>query len=289
MQTAQDATTGLIDFRELMELLPNVNEDALASEFITGRIPALVRNNCGTLDEYELPMSYDAARDAWSIDRAVARERRFLFNLADVKALADRHPEWLASPEPAYDPELRSLAQALPIVLELETERNKLKDKLRHSSEVIKDQQTKLVRLRHTVAEYAVLEKQNAERRQTVETLRSIMKTQDATIAEQGRRIAELEAELAKAQSMACIGDGLLRTACNFRRDGLDRDIMATKLYDCQYKPSYGVVRCLVSTPSELAGDVKFPAEGNDAVSNRRTASGKTMVSRGKEKLNEQG
>ena len=52
MQTAQDATTGLIDFRELVELLPNVNEDVLASEFITGRIPALVRNSCGTLDEY---------------------------------------------------------------------------------------------------------------------------------------------------------------------------------------------------------------------------------------------
>lgn len=289
MQTAQDATTGLIDFRELVELLPNVNEDVLASEFITGRIPALVRNSCGTLDEYELPMAYDAERDAWSIDRAGAREGRFLFRLADVRALAGRHPEWLASPEPDYDPELRPLAQTLPIVLELETERNKLKDALKHSFEVINSQLTELAKLRHIETEYAVLEKQDAVRRQTVETLRSIMGTQDAAIAEQGRRIAELEAELAKAQSVACIGDGLLRTACDFRRENMDRDIMAAKLYDCRYKPSYGVVRCLVSTPSELAGDVKFPTEGNDAVSNRRTASGKTMVSRGKEKLNEQG
>ena len=39
----------LIDFRELLELLPDADEDALASEFITGRVVAFVRNAGGGL------------------------------------------------------------------------------------------------------------------------------------------------------------------------------------------------------------------------------------------------
>lgn len=304
MQIPQEAA-GLIDYRELIELLPNADEDALASEFITGRVTALTRNAGGGLDARDMPMVYDADRDAWSIDRAGAREGRYLFRLADVKALAGRHPKWTPLPEPYVDPDRlpewvwRQNSDFHTVSAErdrLALYAGQLEEDLQTALATVERLKTELAGATAKAEQAPVLKAENERLRQECDWYRNRQKglckagaEQEAELEEQRRRVAELQAELATAKATPCIGDGLLRIACDFRREGMDRDIMATKLYDCQYKPSYGVVRCLVSTPSELAGDVKFPAEGNDAVSNRRTASGKTMVNNGKEKLNRPG
>ena len=296
MQTTQDATS-LLDFRELLEHLPHADENALASEFITGRVPAFVRNSYGTLDEYELPMAYDAERDAWRIDRAGAREGRFLFRRCDVDAIASRHPEWLPTPEPycnsdanplaqaltCCDPDVQPIVQSLPIVMELEMERNRLKDSLKHAFEVIDSQRAKVAKMRSLEAENAALKQREEQGRQTVEAQRKVLDIQEATLAELGRRITELEAELSKAQSVACIGDGLPRIACDCLRQGLSREEAAAKLHECQYMPSYSVVRCLLATKSMLDEELSYRAPDRDGVNNRRTSAGKLMVTRGKE------
>ena len=283
MQTLTDnATPILIDYRELREQLPNAKDDDLATEFNTGRMVALVEDasGCG-YDERRLPMAYDETKDAWSICRTEARRGRYLFRQTDVDELASRHPEWLPQPVlpvPCHEPELQPLAQALPVVLELEQNRIWLEAELAKASEELARQKREVEEARALVAETVKLRQYQAWSEKAVAAMSEAMEAQKS-------RIDELETELAKAQETACIGDGVVKLACDLKRKGLHRDTIAAKLYECPYKPSYGVIRCLVSTPSELKGDVKFPAEGNDAVSNRRTGSGKTMVKNGREKL----
>lgn len=236
----------LIDFRELLELLPNAKEDELASEFITGRVPALVRNRYGTLDEYALPMAYDAKRDAWRIDRAGAREGRFLFRLSDVKALAGRHPKWTPLPEPYFDPD------RLPEWVwrqnsefhTLSTERDELALYARQLEEELQTAFATVEGLRADLAgttaraeQATVLKTENERLKQDCEWLRTRQKAlcqvgagQEAELKEQRRRIAELQAELATAKAIPCIGDGFRRLVCDMRRQRIPDGEAARRL-----------------------------------------------------------
>lgn len=245
MHRYTDATS-LIDFRELLELLPNAEEDALASEFITGRVTALVRNAGGGLDKREPPMSYDAKRDAWRIDRAGAREGRFLFRLADVKALAFRHPKWTPLPEPYFNPDMlpewvwRQNSEFHTV----STERDRL---ALYASQLEEELQTALATVEKLRAELedatakaeqaTVLKAENERLKQGYEWLKTRQKAlcqvgaeQEAELEKQRRRVAELQAMLATAKATPCTGDGFRRLVCDMRRKGIPDGEAASRL-----------------------------------------------------------
>lgn len=185
MQTPQDAS--YIDCREFRQRLPYLSDNDIASELDTGRLATFVRN-CGGYEERELPRSYDREADAWVVDWAQARADRLLFWSEQVCQLEGRHPEALPEPSRFF-----SLTPPAGAYVDLETDpdiaamyaRGELEDALRRA--------------------FATIDRQKAE------------------LAEKDKRLAELEAELAKVQGQPCIGDGFRRLACDLLRRGLPR------------------------------------------------------------------
>lgn len=289
MQTLTDnATPSLIDYRELREQLPNAQDDALATEFNTGRISALVEDaSGGGYDERRLPMAYDEAKDAWIIDRAEARQRRFLFRQREVDELASRHPEWRPQtvvPEPYYAPELQPLAQTLPIVLELEQERSRLAEALAEAGARLAQLKAEADRARTLEAEAAGLRRYQAWSKEAINSMEEAMDKQKALLDWQEGYIAELEAELAKAKASACIGEGLPRMACDFLRAGNDRDVAAFKLHECIYKPSLSVCFSLTADSAALNATLD-PKADEQTINKRRGSNGQKAVARGAKKL----
>ena len=265
---------GLIDYRELREQLPNAEDDALATEFNTGRIVALVED-AGIYEERRLPMAYDAEQDAWRIDRAEARQGRFLFRQGEVDELATRHPEWLPRPRQTQAQAMQRLVQTVPAVVALEQERRRLEAELALAVDELAKQRREVEGARALVAETVKLRQYQAWSEDAIAAMNEAMEAQKS-------RIDELEAMLAEAKASACIGEGLPRIACDLRRSGVDFETATAELYRCKYKPSYAVAFSLAADSERLEATFDATADRN-TLNARRGSLGQKATKRAAE------